>query len=506
MGNEAIIIPIIIDPKAGVAGLKAVGDQAAKTNTQMGGLSNNTGKFGESMKGAARNALAMVGAMNLVQGAVKIVVAGIIDAIRGHEKLASSAKFLAAAQSKAAASTREEVVELQTLFAVAKNTTLSYGQRQAAIDKLNKQYPELHKNLSLENIGYQEVAKSIQAVINNLVKKEQLQNIIADVANLSNKLAAMQEVYDKIGRSPIKRQIGRDIEDLKDRISTLTDAAVKLQATTLTPKSTGSFLGGLATGEAEVKVKELKIKPQHVKFDMDEAENEVAKSIAAALEEGVEKWSGIKIPKKKYTLESPGSAKTNENIGNDDWEDYLKLMQRAMEMNERMAGQVSSVLSPAFEGLFDAILTKEDGLKAFFSSIGESVKRLIKQLIQAAIQAAVLSLITGGAGKAGGFSFLSAFKKITGFAEGGLVTGPVSALIGEGRGTNASNPEVVAPLDKLKTFFGNMLQANRGFMPGSSMGVSGSVISMPAYVEIRARGRELQGVLALENKSQGRTG
>jgi hypothetical protein len=51
-----------------------------------------------------------------------------------------------------------------------------------------------------------------------------------------------------------------------------------------------------------------------------------------------------------------------------------------------------------------------------------------------------------------------------------------------------------------------MLQTNRGFMPGSAMGVSGSVISMPAYVELRAKGRDLNGLLALENKSQGRTG
>jgi hypothetical protein len=208
MGNEAIIIPIVIDPKAGVGGLKALGDQAAKTNSQMGGAASSTGKFGDAMKGAARNALTMLGAMNLAQGAVKILVEGLIDAFKGHERLASSAKLLQEAQTKAVASTMEEVVQLQTLYAVAKDTTLSYGQRQAAIDKLNKQYPELHKNLTLETIGNDNVAKSIQAVINSMVKKAQLQNIIGTIAELSNKLAAMQEVYDKIGNSPIKRQIG----------------------------------------------------------------------------------------------------------------------------------------------------------------------------------------------------------------------------------------------------------------------------------------------------------
>ena len=39
---------------------------------------------------------------------------------------------------------------------------------------------------------------------------------------------------------------------------------------------------------------------------------------------------------------------------------------------------------------------------------------------------------------------------IKGFAQGGLVYGPTMGLIGEGSGTSRSNPEVIAPLDKLK--------------------------------------------------------
>jgi hypothetical protein len=40
-------------------------------------------------------------------------------------------------------------------------------------------------------------------------------------------------------------------------------------------------------------------------------------------------------------------------------------------------------------------------------------------------------------------------------ANGGLVYGPVNALVGEGAGTNRRNPEVVAPLDKLKAIIGD---------------------------------------------------
>jgi hypothetical protein len=44
---------------------------------------------------------------------------------------------------------------------------------------------------------------------------------------------------------------------------------------------------------------------------------------------------------------------------------------------------------------------------------------------------------------------------IPAFAQGGLVTGATMGLVGEGRGTTMSNPEVIAPLDKLKSMLGD---------------------------------------------------
>ena len=57
------------------------------------------------------------------------------------------------------------------------------------------------------------------------------------------------------------------------------------------------------------------------------------------------------------------------------------------------------------------------------------------------------------------------------FAEGGLVTGPTSALIGEA--SSASNPEVVAPLDKLKGFMAGAQQVEVvGTIQGTSIVLS----------------------------------
>lgn len=48
--------------------------------------------------------------------------------------------------------------------------------------------------------------------------------------------------------------------------------------------------------------------------------------------------------------------------------------------------------------------------------------------------------------------------KPEGFAQGGLVFGPTLGLVGEGSGTRRSNPEVIAPLDKLKGMIGGQTQ------------------------------------------------
>ena len=70
-----------------------------------------------------------------------------------------------------------------------------------------------------------------------------------------------------------------------------------------------------------------------------------------------------------------------------------------------------------------------------------------------------MNILFPGLGAAGGsFSFrkiLGGSLGIPGLASGGLITGPTMALVGEGSGTTLSNPEVVAPLDKLRSMLDN---------------------------------------------------
>ncbi len=106
--------------------------------------------------------------------------------------------------------------------------------------------------------------------------------------------------------------------------------------------------------------------------------------------------------------------------------------------------------------LFESMMTAANSQENFFKSFIENIKKAVKSLL---IQLAVLTAINillGGKGTTIKTAFAAAKGElIPAFSEGGLVTGPTLSLIGEGAGTSASNPEVVAPLDKLKNFMNN---------------------------------------------------
>lgn len=77
-------------------------------------------------------------------------------------------------------------------------------------------------------------------------------------------------------------------------------------------------------------------------------------------------------------------------------------------------------------------------------------------------------------------AIVAAMKSIPKFADGGIVSGPTLAMVGEYAGASG-NPEVIAPLDKLRS----MLAPSQGYGSGD--------------VNFRIKGRELVGIIEKEN-------
>jgi tape measure domain-containing protein len=127
-----------------------------------------------------------------------------------------------------------------------------------------------------------------------------------------------------------------------------------------------------------------------------------------------------------------------------------------VEATKTFGEQIIPQIGIALRDGFAAIAEGESPLKR----IGTILKGLVARLLAAAAAAMLLGAFLGGAG--GGSAILTRMGGIKGLftqfsgielARGGIVSGPTNALIGEYPGAR-SNPEVVAPLSKLKTMLG----------------------------------------------------
>lgn len=105
--------------------------------------------------------------------------------------------------------------------------------------------------------------------------------------------------------------------------------------------------------------------------------------------------------------------------------------------------------------------------KVSFQGIFDALKQMVLKFAAAIAAAVTLNILTGGllvskglgAGAKTGFGALlkggqmAGIGGLTPFANGGIVSGPTSALVGEYTGAR-TNPEVIAPLSKLQNLMG----------------------------------------------------
>ena len=124
----------------------------------------------------------------------------------------------------------------------------------------------------------------------------------------------------------------------------------------------------------------------------------------------------------------------------------------------------SQAMGEQFGDAFAQIITgAEGGREAMKSALSNIVDTAFKAATAHAIQAATATGANAGPAAAfiiptliaSGMALVrGVFRGLTGFADGGIVSGPVMGLVGEYAGAR-SNPEVIAPLNKLKSLIGD---------------------------------------------------
>jgi TP901 family phage tail tape measure protein len=139
-------------------------------------------------------------------------------------------------------------------------------------------------------------------------------------------------------------------------------------------------------------------------------------------------------------------------------QEKTSLLKETFDAVAGSAEVVGQGIKDAFLGAFDAMMAGENVFKA----LGQMLLDLIKKLVAAAMAAFVLSTLVkaifpgaGGSDAKGLLQGMGSFKDLftsfsgVKFAKGGIVSTPTMGLMGEYPGAR-SNPEVIAPLDKLQ--------------------------------------------------------
>lgn len=165
---------------------------------------------------------------------------------------------------------------------------------------------------------------------------------------------------------------------------------------------------------------------------------------------------------------------------------------------EQIGGILTGSIQQFASGLGEAV-TSGNGLEVFKSML-TGLMDMLSQFGAALIAAGtatlafksmfanpIAAIITGTALVAATAAAKAALQNATAFANGGIVSGPTLALVGEYSGAR-SNPEVIAPLDKLQSMIEPVRQTFEGL-----------------YFETKVRGKDLYIALQGVERKNGRT-
>ena len=183
-------------------------------------------------------------------------------------------------------------------------------------------------------------------------------------------------------------------------------------------------------------------------------------------------------------------------------ENLMKMRQQFSDSIKEMVvfseEQINGLVTSAFAGLGEAIASGRplEMLKRMLITVMDMLQQFGTALIAAGAASEALkavawsgvgAIVAGGALVAATAAAKAALSRTTAFAEGGIVSGPTLALVGEYGGAS-NNPEVIAPLDKLRS----LIDTDRA---------DGGV----GEVRFEIRGDVLEGILKKVNNRRRRT-
>jgi len=302
----------------------------------------------------------------------------------------------------------------------------SLDRQKAMYTKYGKEaMDELHKQRRVELYLATGNASKIAEI---RIKYEQLENDLRYSINNEYKDKVVALEVEKNGEIANQRQA--DFKDFQvkqaEKLKAAQKAANDLKATEIASSASGTRQGIKAVEPAPVKIPDPK-PIEHAYTQIDYAAQRAAANQEAYEERFAKSAEGINAAFNSLTAQ--GLEAFGELIGG--------VLTGQIDSFQTFGKKLLGAVAAFMKSFGQALIATATASKAF-------KELLIKQPV-AAIAAGV-ALVAGSAVITG---MLNKGPNVTAFADGGIVSGPTLGLMGEYPGAS-TNPEVIAPLDKLK--------------------------------------------------------
>jgi len=440
----------------------------------------------------AVNTFMMANPWALAAAAIAVVVTGVYKLVKAFSVQVDVQKELNDLNKDAQKSVAADLININLLTGAIESETTSLEEKKKALNELKSTYPGYYDEIDEATFSSDKLKQSTDRLKESLINvakvtayKEKLTEIQRQIIDLEDKgnvstevnvgtqvalgnLAPLVKIFDVVTgkvtefQQNVQENIDtREISELTKLTDELTNKIAELNQTTsdITPvtkvthtttneevETQTSSGSGSSSSKRKVKsIEAISLATQELKFQLGEYNTELAKS--KPLEE-------------VFDIEPVNKYREVFGFFGGEIADFFGTTLPEMESGlESMVNQLGDNLAQGAES---------------FKEYGETIKGVLRDIIGGLISKGVTAAVTGAmektamtgqvwaipvvAGLAAGLARTAFNSLVPEFAQGGLVTGPTLGLIGEGRGTTAANPEVIAPLDKLKQYMNSGTQ------------------------------------------------
>jgi hypothetical protein len=447
-------------------------------------------------------------------------LAAIVIAVGNYQerikKAAEQQKLFNEINSDTLKNFEEEVKSVSGLLAVVNNHNASMVERKNALAEIQKIYPDFLANQNLDKVGSEELKTATTNLTNEIYKQAKAKAAFAKLQELSAKMleyelgkqqaqlstqAEINRLYAS-GASPA--QVQKFIESQKNVgvIAEQNAAKIQSQIDAIINMSNAQGLSLTPVSKATTAIKE---QTKAVEGLTTAQTNQAAARTLGAPQFGagaptIEAFAAVTGPMQQYAPVLKQA--TGEQIAI--MSDYEQRMTEAAGAINNAFNSMTAEGVEAFGDMIGGILSGQitsfdDFGKALLGSVAKFMRAFGTALIATATAskafkefilkrpeigiAAGIALVAGSAAISG---MLKKGPQPTAFAKGGIVSGPTLGLVGEYPGAS-SNPEVIAPLDKLKGML-NMNNNNSGFIASTTIQGRDLAIVLERYNKDSKRG------------------